>query len=245
MATPGGLVRDALAEVIPLAAELHVTLAIEPMHPECALDWTFLTCLQETLDLVKSGHSPQMKLVFDLPPGLGHSIIARLGDPTNDRDRPPGRWQAASRPGSKSLPPRLGLDSAERDCDRTRGRRLPRLLRRRADRRRDRSDQLSGSAEVIEASLWRTAAGVTRAVSKSSERASSATTAVRRYMRRDAGRSSRLKSVLKLPAIRAIGQTGHGDGERATLECMCRRDRQHDQAKIGDQSFDEIEKWRS
>src|SRR5690606_9546035 len=37
------LVKSALVEVARLAEESGVTLAVEPMHPACAADWTYLT----------------------------------------------------------------------------------------------------------------------------------------------------------------------------------------------------------
>jgi sugar phosphate isomerase/epimerase len=59
------LLQMALAELIPLAAELDVTLAFEPMHPGCAAQWTFLTSLDGTLDLLQEVASPQVKMVLD------------------------------------------------------------------------------------------------------------------------------------------------------------------------------------
>src|SRR5580704_41181 len=55
----------ALKELLPLATELNVTLAIEPMHPGCAAEWTFLTSLDEAVGLVDSFDSPRVKLAFD------------------------------------------------------------------------------------------------------------------------------------------------------------------------------------
>jgi sugar phosphate isomerase/epimerase len=59
------LIQGALTELAPLAGELGVTLALEPMHPGCATDCTFLTCLEETLAILDKLASPQVKLVFD------------------------------------------------------------------------------------------------------------------------------------------------------------------------------------
>ena len=42
-----------------------VTMALEPMHPGCAENWTFLTTLDETLALLDAVASPQVKMVFD------------------------------------------------------------------------------------------------------------------------------------------------------------------------------------
>jgi sugar phosphate isomerase/epimerase len=55
----------ALAELAPQAAELGVTLAIEPMHPGCAAQWTFLTSLDDALDLVQEVAHPHVQLAID------------------------------------------------------------------------------------------------------------------------------------------------------------------------------------
>ena len=52
-------------ELAPLATELGVTLAVEPMHPGCAADITFLTALDEVLNLLQAVNSPVVKMVFD------------------------------------------------------------------------------------------------------------------------------------------------------------------------------------
>ncbi len=60
------LVTDALAELVPVAAEVDVSLALEPMHPGCAADWTFLTSIDQTVGLLDAVGSPeQVKMVFD------------------------------------------------------------------------------------------------------------------------------------------------------------------------------------
>jgi sugar phosphate isomerase/epimerase len=59
------LVRAAIKELVPLATELGVTLAFEPMHPGCAAEWTFLTSLDATLDLIGAAASPQVKMALD------------------------------------------------------------------------------------------------------------------------------------------------------------------------------------
>lgn len=65
------LLQVALGELTPLAGELGVALAVEPMHPGCAEQWTFLTSLDDTLGLLDSVASPQVKLVLDTY-HLGH-----------------------------------------------------------------------------------------------------------------------------------------------------------------------------
>lgn len=59
------LIRSALLELMPLATELNVVLAIEPMHSGCAAGWTFLTSLDDTLDFLDELKSDYLKLVFD------------------------------------------------------------------------------------------------------------------------------------------------------------------------------------
>lgn len=59
------LFRLALDSMLSLAEAADVTLAIEPMHPACAHEWTFLTDIESTIALIESIGSPNLKLVFD------------------------------------------------------------------------------------------------------------------------------------------------------------------------------------
>lgn len=59
------LFQGALKELAPIAAQQNVKLAVEPMHPGCAQEWTFLTSIEETLSLVDAVDSAQIGLVFD------------------------------------------------------------------------------------------------------------------------------------------------------------------------------------
>jgi sugar phosphate isomerase/epimerase len=61
----GRLLHDAIKELLPLAEAIEVPLAIEPMHPACARDWTFLTDLQSVLALIEEFASPCLKLAYD------------------------------------------------------------------------------------------------------------------------------------------------------------------------------------
>jgi len=65
------LVRDGLRQLAPLAEEFGVDLAIEPMHPGCAEDCTFVTSLELVERLLDDVPSSRMKLVFDTY-HLGH-----------------------------------------------------------------------------------------------------------------------------------------------------------------------------
>ncbi|MGD9645332.1 MAG: sugar phosphate isomerase/epimerase family protein [Pirellulales bacterium] len=73
------LTRDAMQAVLPMATELGITLAIEPMHPQCAGEWTFLTTLDEALKFIGQFESPRVKLALDTY-HLGHepSLVERI-----------------------------------------------------------------------------------------------------------------------------------------------------------------------
>ena len=98
------LIREALKELGPLAAELGVVLAVEPMHPECATEFTFITDVDEALDLLGAVGGEQVKIVFDtyhlgqdrgildrIPEIAPHVAIVQLGDarepPTGEQNR--------------------------------------------------------------------------------------------------------------------------------------------------------------
>jgi sugar phosphate isomerase/epimerase len=74
------LFAGALLELLPLAEELQIELAIEPMHAGCAEGWTFLTTLEEAVSLIEDMKSPYLKLAFDTY-HLGHDprIIGQIG----------------------------------------------------------------------------------------------------------------------------------------------------------------------
>jgi sugar phosphate isomerase/epimerase len=86
------LLRTALDSLLDLATAAEVTLAIEPMHPACAQDWTFLCDLEATVGLIDSFASPQLRLVLDayhfgaeellplLPDLASYVGIVHLGD---------------------------------------------------------------------------------------------------------------------------------------------------------------------
>ena len=100
------LIRDALLELAPQAAELKVTLAVEPMHPGCANEFTFLTSIDDVLSLLSAVGSPQVKMVFDtyhlgqdaaviprIPEIVPHVALVQLGDarqpPSGEQNRCP------------------------------------------------------------------------------------------------------------------------------------------------------------
>jgi len=95
------LLIQALNELAPMAAEQRVVLALEPMHPDCACDCTFLTSLTDAKAIVDQAASPQVALSFDTyqlgsVPGIGDELrelapriaIVHLAD-----GHPPGEEQ--------------------------------------------------------------------------------------------------------------------------------------------------------
>jgi sugar phosphate isomerase/epimerase len=107
------LIGGALKELLPLATELGVTLAVEPMHPGCATEWTFLTTVDDVLNLLETAASPQVKMVFDTyhlgqMPGIldrigqlaPHVAIVQLGDAR----QPPAGEQNRCRLGEGTVP---------------------------------------------------------------------------------------------------------------------------------------------
>jgi len=98
------LIKEALKELAPLAAEKGVHLAVEPMHPGCATQFTFLTTVDEVLEIIEAVGSPQVKMVFDtyhlghdrgilerIPRIAPHVALVQLGDarqpPTAEQNR--------------------------------------------------------------------------------------------------------------------------------------------------------------
>ena len=75
------LALTALQELGQLADDLDVTLAIEPMHPGCGQDWTFVSSLDATLEMIDRLSLPSIKMVLDAC-HLGHDpdFLARVGD---------------------------------------------------------------------------------------------------------------------------------------------------------------------
>jgi sugar phosphate isomerase/epimerase len=107
------LVRGALVELATLAAEAGVTLAVEPMHPGCAAQWTFLTSLDDTVRLLEMVAHPHVKMVFDTyhlgwEPGLSDRIAAIAPQVAlvqlADGRRPPAGEQNRCRLGDGNVP---------------------------------------------------------------------------------------------------------------------------------------------
>lgn len=100
------LIKDALLQLVPQAIELNVVLAVEPMHPNCAAEFTFLTSVDDMLSLLSAVGSPQVKMVFDtyhlgqdkdiiprIPELAPHIALVQLGDarqpPSAEQNRCP------------------------------------------------------------------------------------------------------------------------------------------------------------
>jgi sugar phosphate isomerase/epimerase len=107
------LLFEALRQLLPVAEEQDVTLAIEPMHPGCAADWTFLISLDDGLSVIEQFGSPRVKLVFDTYHlGFEAKIVERIGSivphvalvKLGDARRPPDGEQNRCRLGDGRLP---------------------------------------------------------------------------------------------------------------------------------------------
>jgi len=107
------LIKDALLELAPQAAELGVWLAVEPMHPGCAAEFTFLTSVDDTLELLEAVDCPQAKMVFDTYHlGQIENIAARIAQlvpktalvQLGDARRPPCGEQNRCRLGEGVIP---------------------------------------------------------------------------------------------------------------------------------------------
>lgn len=76
------LTAEALRELVPLADELGVTLALEPMHPGCAAEWTFLTSLDDAMALIQSIGNSRLKLAFDTYHWATEDALSRIAELT-------------------------------------------------------------------------------------------------------------------------------------------------------------------
>jgi sugar phosphate isomerase/epimerase len=107
------LIRSALSELSAIAAEAGVTLALEPMHPGCAAEWTFLTNVADTLEVLDALGSPHVKLVLDtyhlcqgndnldpLAQLVPHVALVQMGD----AKQPPSGEQNRCRLGEGTVP---------------------------------------------------------------------------------------------------------------------------------------------
>jgi sugar phosphate isomerase/epimerase len=78
----GRLLHQALDELLEAAVDAEVTLALEPMHPACAMDWTFLCDLDATLEVLDAYASPRLKFVLDTYHFGSVEVLERLPEIT-------------------------------------------------------------------------------------------------------------------------------------------------------------------
>jgi sugar phosphate isomerase/epimerase len=75
------LVKDALKELLPAAAELGVPLALEPVPTRFAANWTFLTDLEQAASFLSAYGSPWLKLALDTYYfGRDPMLLERIGE---------------------------------------------------------------------------------------------------------------------------------------------------------------------
>ena len=107
------LVVTALKELAPLAEELGVAMALEPMHPGCAGQCTFLNSLDDALTVLSAVGSTHVKMVLDtyhlgqssclverIPEIVSRIALVQLGDAR----RPPDGDQNRCRLGHGTVP---------------------------------------------------------------------------------------------------------------------------------------------
>lgn len=59
------LIRSAISELLPLARDYGVTLALEPTHPVCGRDWSFMHQLESAAELITEFGSANLGIVYD------------------------------------------------------------------------------------------------------------------------------------------------------------------------------------
>ncbi len=84
---------EALQELVGVAEDFGIRLAIEPIHPGCGDEWSFVNDLRSSLDIVEAISSNSLGLVLDtyhvgmdddvlrwLPEVIDHLALVQLGD---------------------------------------------------------------------------------------------------------------------------------------------------------------------
>ena len=98
------LLLSALDQLLPLAEQLQVAIALEPMPSAAGADWTFLSSLEDAGELASRYNTPALRLVLDtyywgLDPELGdklprivpHLALVQLADSKSPPTREPNR----------------------------------------------------------------------------------------------------------------------------------------------------------
>jgi sugar phosphate isomerase/epimerase len=83
---------DAIKQVAIIAEEFGVQLSLEPFHPGCGNEWSFVNDIRSTLDIIETVDNSQLGLALDtyhmmdeevvswLPDIVGHVNLVQLGD---------------------------------------------------------------------------------------------------------------------------------------------------------------------
>ncbi len=72
---------DALREIAYFAEEFGVRLSLEPFHPGCGDEWSFVNDLQSTLDIIETVNRPSLGLVLDTyHVGMDEEVVSWLPD---------------------------------------------------------------------------------------------------------------------------------------------------------------------
>jgi len=84
---------DALREITAIAEEFNVRLSLEPIHPGCGEEWSFVNDLESTLEFIEKIGSPSLGMTLDtyhvgmddeivrwLPDVVPHLHLVQLGD---------------------------------------------------------------------------------------------------------------------------------------------------------------------
>ncbi|NND95843.1 MAG: sugar phosphate isomerase/epimerase [Pirellulaceae bacterium] len=84
---------EALKEIAAVAEDYDVRISLEPIHPGCGDEWSFVNDLQSTLDIIETVNSPALGVVLDtyhvgmdeevvrwLPDIVPHLHLVQLGD---------------------------------------------------------------------------------------------------------------------------------------------------------------------
>jgi len=107
------LLHGAIKQLLPIACEFGVTLALEPVPAACGDEWSFISNVDQACALLDEFANPQLQLVFDTY-HFGHEedVVERLPQLASklaivqlaDSRQPPGREQCRCRLGEGSVP---------------------------------------------------------------------------------------------------------------------------------------------
>ena len=72
---------EALKEICEAAEDNGVRVSLEPIHPGCGDEWSFVNDLQSTLDIIETVNSPALGLVLDTYHlGMDEEVLSWLAD---------------------------------------------------------------------------------------------------------------------------------------------------------------------